>query len=340
MVVVFDPTVARLLRDSGTLRNRDLAEALGISRQAAYARLKAMVERGELEQVGEGRGAHYRPVGPTTRAFTYPLDHLTEDGVWSDLIEREPSLSALGGDARSVYHYALTELVNNAIDHSGAPEVRVTVRTAPPLLTVEVIDHGIGVFENIRGSLRLPSALAALQELSKGKTTTQPARHSGEGIFFCSKVADRFTIESGTLKWLCDNTVDDMAIFELDPPVRGTTVRFEAQPERPRNLLQIFRAYTEDHAFSKTRTVLKLFEYGVEFMSRSEAKRLTHGLEKFSEVVVDFAGISGVGQGFADEVFRVFASQHPGTRLIPVHMNEPVAFMVARALEAMSRASP
>jgi hypothetical protein len=70
----------------------------------------------------------------------------------------------------------------------------------------------------------------------------------------------------------------------------------------------------------------------------SEAKRLTCGLEKFTEVVVDFAGIRGVGQGFADEVFRAFASQHPKTRLVPVHMNEPVAFMVARALAALGRA--
>ncbi|MBL8714467.1 MAG: hypothetical protein JNL79_00615, partial [Myxococcales bacterium] len=39
-----------------------------------------------------------------------------------------------------------------------------------------------------------------------------------------------------------------------------------------------------------------------------------------------------IGQGFADEVFRVWARAHAGTRLLPVDMNEGVGFMVRRAL--------
>jgi len=67
-------------------------------------------------------------------------------------------------------------------------------------------------------------------------------------------------------------------------------------------------------------------------VSRSEAKRLLHGLDRFREVVLDFRGVEGVGQGFADEVFRVWAHAHPQTTLIPVHMNRAVEFMVRRAL--------
>ena len=39
------------------------------------------------------------------------------------------------------------------------------------------------------------------------------------------------------------------------------------------------------------------------------------GLERFREVVLDFAGVDAIGQGFADEVFRVWARAHAGTRL-------------------------
>jgi hypothetical protein len=49
-------------------------------------------------------------------------------------------------------------------------------------------------------------------------------------------------------------------------------------------------------------------------------------------VVLDFEGVDLVGQGFADEVFRVWAQQHPDVLLIPTGMNEPVAFMVERAI--------
>ena len=50
--------------------------------------------------------------------------------------------------------------------------------------------------------------------------------------------------------------------------------------------------------------------------------------------MVDFTGVKSVGQGFADEVFRVWARAHPETRLIPIAMQRTVAFMVERALRA------
>jgi hypothetical protein len=77
--------------------------------------------------------------------------------------------------------------------------------------------------------------------------------------------------------------------------------------------------------------VVRLFAIGSEFVSRSQAKRLVHGLERFREVVLDFEGVDLVGQGFADQVFRIWARQHPEVRLIPVAMSEPVAFMVERS---------
>jgi len=78
--------------------------------------------------------------------------------------------------------------------------------------------------------------------------------------------------------------------------------------------------------------VVRLYAIGTEFVSRSQAKRLVHGLERFREVVLDFEGVDLVGQGFADEVFRVWARQHPEVRLIPTGMSEPIAFMVERAI--------
>ena len=83
---------------------------------------------------------------------------------------------------------------------------------------------------------------------------------------------------------------------------------------------------------SKTRIVVRLFAIGTEFVSRSQAKRLVHGLDKFREVVLDFKGVDLVGQGFADEVFRVWAREHPDVKLIPTDMNDAEAFMVERAI--------
>lgn len=85
------------------------------------------------------------------------------------------------------------------------------------------------------------------------------------------------------------------------------------------------------------RTVLCVGVLGRDFVSRSEARRLLSGLDQFREVVLDFRGVPGIGQGFADEVFRVWASAHPGVVLTPVEMNDDVRFFVDRALAARKR---
>ena len=88
---------------------------------------------------------------------------------------------------------------------------------------------------------------------------------------------------------------------------------------------------------AKTRTVVRLFSIGVRFISRSEAKRLLRGLERFEEIVIDFSGVEEVGQGFLDEVVRVWPSQHAESKVIPVGMVGPVEFMVRRGLPARVR---
>jgi len=309
----------------------DIARALGVTRQTVHRYLRQLVDDGELIIDGAGRGTRYR-LKAENLTRTYPTAGLEEDLVWSDLSGPGTILGSLPASAQATLHYALTELVNNSIDHSGAPEVVVTLSNEPPNVALEVIDEGVGIFTHIRDRTGLRSELEALQELSKGKTTTMPSRHTGEGIFFTSKAVHEFEIQSGTLRWLVDNRRNDMAVGELEPPMIGTMVRVEIDPNGVRNLAEVFADFTDDLVFSKTRTVIRLFAIGTTFVSRSEAKRLVHGLEKFREVVLDFRGVDLDGQGFADEVFRVWARHHPETRLIPTDMNAGVEFMVERAI--------
>ena len=64
-----------------------------------------------------------------------------------------------------------------------------------------------------------------------------------------------------------------------------------------------------DYRFDRTKALVKLFYQ--DYVSRSEAKRLLYGLDKFKEIILDFKGVKSIGQGFADEVFRVFKIAHP-----------------------------
>jgi hypothetical protein len=86
--------------------------------------------------------------------------------------------------------------------------------------------------------------------------------------------------------------------------------------------------------FTRTRATVELGPLGRALVSRSEAHRLVEGLPKFTHVTLDFSGVDVVGQGFCDEVFRVFGRAHLTVQLEPVAMNDAIAFMVARVRES------
>lgn len=66
-------------------------------------------------------------------------------------------------------------------------------------------------------------------------------------------------------------------------------------------------------------------------IARSQAKRLLQRVDRFRCVVLDFAEVSSIGQAFADEIFRVFANEHPEVELIPMHAPAEVQQMIRRA---------
>lgn len=328
MVTASRDRIARLFTGATALSAGEVAAAVGVSRQAAHRHLVALVAAGRLRVEGRGRAVRYRSASSLPFSRTYPRN-VAEDRVWSELAAEIPALVKLGPDARSVFQYAFTEMLNNAIEHSGSREIEVRIEAIPRGLAFEIVDRGRGVFANLRRTLRLPSDVDALAQLSKGKLTTLPAGHTGEGIFFTSKVADRFTLESGTLRWDVDNVRGDVGVGEA-PRRRGTRVRFEAATKVRRKLADVFAAFTDDLEFAKTRVVIKLFAIGTRFVSRSEARRVAVGLERFRQVVLDYGGVEEVGQGFVDELYRVWGSAHPEVQLTSVGANRAVAFMLRR----------
>jgi anti-sigma regulatory factor (Ser/Thr protein kinase) len=324
--------VEALLAMQESVTSGAVAARVGMSRQAAHAHLTALTAEGLLVREGAGRATRYRRAQSPELRLSLQLPGLQEDQVWKELERRAPWLSQLPERATAILHFAFTEVLNNAIDHSGAAEVEVLLERDPQRVAFEVVDAGEGIFEHARRLLGLRDHFEALQELSKGKVTTAPEAHTGQGLFFTSKAVDVLLVESGALRWWTDNVRGDVGLGEVHPPRTGTRVRAELAPDTARELKAVFDAYSnEDFAFSRSRAFIKLFEVGVDFVSRSEAKRLLHGMEKFEEVVLDFRGVRSVGQGFADEVFRIWARAHPGTRLVAEHMNDAVRFMVQRA---------
>ncbi len=237
---------------------------------------------------------------------------------------------------RDIWQYGLTEMINNAVDHSGSETVRVGIVRNALYTQAWVADAGEGIFLKIARALDLYDPRESILELAKGKLTTDPANHLGEGIFFSSKVFDLFDIQSGALHFMHNDGLDDILI-ERPKDAVGTLVLMRLDNQSKRTIKEIFDKFAapDEYTFAKTIVPVRLAQHeGEKLVSRSQAKRLTQRFERFKSVILDFAGVEEIGQAFADEVFRVFQRAHPDTRLVPVSMTTAVKEMVSRAKAA------
>jgi DNA-binding transcriptional ArsR family regulator len=319
--------IIRSLAAKGSTTSGEVQAAAGISRQAAHHHLRALVEDGVLRLVGVGRGARY--IQSVLFASTFATAGAAEDRVWQGVRTEVPMLDALAPNVREIIGYAFTEMVNNAIEHSGAAEARVAIQHEHRVWAFEVVDEGVGAFEHVQRTFQLPDALAALQHLMKGKVTSSPTRHSGQGIFFTSRAVDLFRLEANGLAWTVDNRRGDQAAG-TSPRHRGTRVRCELAETTSAELRAVFDAFSEAESLAFDRSTLRLIDRGLSLVSRSEARRIATGLERFREVTLDFLDVRDVGQAFVDELFRVWAGDHPGTALVPINTSPPVEAMIRR----------
>ena len=313
-----------------------LGQKFGLSRQGANAYLQAMVRDGLLETSGTTRSRTYRLKTLAQVERNFPQEGLDEYNVWLEVVK--PVVAALPANVTHIWQHAVTEMVNNAIDHSSSPEVQLRVQRNALDTEVEVIDRGEGIFLKIQRALGLHDPRESVLELAKGKLTTAPAHHSGEGIFFTSRAVDVFEIESHHLRFTHISGADDR-IIEHTADVPGTTVRMRLRNDSPRVLREVFGEFTEgedeDRDFARTVVPLRLAQYeGDRLLSRSQAKRVVARFERFRRVEVDFTGIEEIGLAFADELFRVYAQAHPKILITAVNAEPAVAQMIRRVTHA------
>lgn len=316
---------------TATSFTKDVAEKFGISRQAAHRYINRLVSEGILIATGETKDKRYALKSFVDEAFEIPLNpQLEEDIVWRERVR--PLLEGVAPNVLGICAYGFTEMLNNAIDHSGGTEVHIRITYSRRTIDLLVRDNGIGIFKKIQSALELEDEAQARLELAKGKFTTDPARHTGEGIFFTSKAFDNFWIISGKVFYTAykesDYLLPDM------PESSGTEVFLSISPHSKRTQKEMFDRYSseDEYDFSRTVVPVRLARNGDEnLISRSQGKRLVNRFEKFKQVILDFEGVESIGQAFADEIFRVFANEHPQVSLSWVNANEQVESMILRA---------
>lgn len=237
------------------------------------------------------------------------------------------------------FEYGFTEILNNSHEHSQGKAVLIMIYESILGFTIRIVDDGVGIFKKIKKEKRLKSEEDALFQLYKGKLTTDSDNHSGEGIFFTSRAMDSFMIISNDLVFSHNKTHNrDVLSLGMSGKLAGhsgTFVDMRLNKKTDKNIVEVFQEFQDDElGFSKTIVPLSLANYtnSDSLVSRSQAKRVLLNLDNFQEVVFDFEGLRTVGQGFIDQIFRVYKSKNPDKELGWVNAAEKVESMINRVI--------
>ena len=303
-----------------------------ISRQTVSKYLNELVEKNYITKNSKG---NYTINFYISESKIYKNKNLEEDIVYDELIKKYEIDKK--NNVKHILVYAFTEMLNNAIEHSEGTEISIHYTENYFNIFVIIKDNGIGIFRKIVRDHNLKNENEAIFELKKGKLTSDAENHSGEGIFFTSKVVDYFLISSFN-KTFSSGSNEYFYNIEKNKEkcIKGTEVVLVLNKNTERTTKKIFDEYTsDDFVFNKTKITVHLAKdyLGHDFVSRSLAKRILMNVEKFKIIVLDFENIDNIGQGFADEVFRVFKNKNPDITIVPVNMNEEIEFMINRAMK-------
>ncbi len=298
-----------------------------LSRPAVLRYINNLIRENKIEVEGSTRDRKYSPKPLQLINRTYQIgDQLAEDRIWRTDVS--PLLKGVRDNVIQICQYGFTEIFNNAIDHSEGTEIEAEVIVWIDRIDMNISDNGVGIFNKIQEKYNLDDPMHAILELAKGKLTTDPRSHTGEGLFFTSRMFDFFAIISGKLGFGHSGEIDILEEDEEDN--KGTSVSMRISSMSERTTKSVFSKFTtNDFGFDKTVVPVKLARYGNEnLVSRSQAKRLLTRLDRFKNVVLEFDDVPQIGRAFADEIFRVFVNAHPGTRIIPMNHNKSIAKLI------------
>jgi len=314
------------------------AKAFACSRTTVHRHLNRLLHDGQIIKSGTTRQIQYFLKTEKNKEVIVSLKNKVEEHkVWQENFQKD--FEALPKNVRDICEYGFLEILNNAIDHSEGTEVKIYSEWTSKSIELMIGDNGIGIFNKIKKALDLKDQRESVLHLSKGKFTTDKENHTGEGIFFTSRVFDNFRILSKGLSYIRDNENKDWFLDSSRAIViAGTGVKMTINLDSKRRLQNVFSEYVEENSdgipkFDKTNIIVRLSKIGDEcYISRSQARRIILGMEKFKYVILDFSDIPTVGQAFVDEVFRVFKTKYTGTKIEYKNANDNVKFMIERGL--------
>ncbi len=201
---------------------RNVAQAYGISRQAANRHLDTLVESGLLEEAGATRSREYRlrRMSLLNRELRVtPV--LNADRLWDDHIA--PVLDHDRAAIRDLCRGAFGELVRNAIAHAQAHWINVSFEMTARSIEVSVVDDGRGIFNRLAERIGVSGARQAAEVM------VRQANRPSEGfpasrLLQLGRSFESFVIASDGASLSYYAAVDSWSLTDTESPTTGTQV--------------------------------------------------------------------------------------------------------------------
>jgi len=301
---------------------------LSLSKNTVIKYIDGLIKDGRLLRTSVGRFPSYSlPVDEKIFSFLR-RETQSEEAVWQAIVS---FVGEQPHEVAQILDYSFLEMCNNVLEHSEAESFTIKIEKTLTKICIVIDDDGVGIFAKIKNELHLASERQAIIELSKGKFTSSPQNHSGEGIFFSSKLCDEFYVFSDGLSYSPQEEIPPE--FIPDDNARGTRVVFVVHFDTKKTAQKIFAEYAganvDEPQFKTVIQMRFMAQEGMALTSRSQARRLLNRLEKFTCAVFDFKDVDFIGQAFADEIFRVYPTKNTRTELQYINAVTQIEKMIA-----------
>jgi anti-sigma regulatory factor (Ser/Thr protein kinase) len=327
--------ILRLIKNQRKDYVSSTVEAFNISKSSVYNYVKQMESDGLIEKKG-----NIYVIRTNVYHYSFKNDGtLGEDRIFTQFISPHIQFKK---NVNSIWNYAFTEMMNNAIEHSESENISVTIYQNCVETKILIIDDGIGIFKNIQRFMKKSkNEDISLQEcvslLFAGKFTTAKEYHTGEGIFFTSHIMDEFIIYSDDNIFTRNNfksaQLSDDNLHSLMNMEKGTIVSMTINNNSKKILSEVFNTFAPvDEGFIKTTIPVAHMFSGGNPVSRSEARRLLECIVLFNDIDLDFSGVEEIGQGFTHELFVLGKQKYPHIKLRTINTCKTVEDMIKRVI--------
>ena len=330
--------IRRYILNNLSQHHKDIVKAavrkFGLSRQAVLRHMKVLILDGKVEAHGRTRDRYYVLKPIVNELFEFDISSSFDE----DVIGRRhiyPHLKDCPLNIRKICEYGFSQIMNNVIVHSKGKTCKVRFLINEESINLKIRDDGSdGLLSRIASIYNLDDPFCGALELTKGKVSTDFKRHTGEGIFFVSHLFDSVIIRSNGYSLKHNLEKNNWKLNKSEKDIKGTSISLHIKKTSDQTFedtMVKFSSKPDGSRFDKALIPVNLVRVGSEaLMSRGQARRLLRGLNEFKEVAFDFANVHTIGQPFADEVFRVFPSDHRETKLSIINSTIEIDTIIKR----------